>query len=77
MLLSQFLLQTLVFPYMLDDGLKVAKTIISSFILIWVIFCIIVKLLGPGTLKSEENVSLMTLLDEFEPREVCPTCKVI
>lgn len=77
MLLSQFFLMTLVFPYMLDEGQQWLKTTVSSLLVVWLLSAFVVQLLGPGTVKPDNKVTLMNLLDEFDAREICPTCKVI
>ena len=75
MIVSQLLLQTLVFPT--TFGHEWLKTTICSLILAWALFAIIVQILGPGVVLRDDSVSLMELLDEFDVREICPTCKVI
>ena len=37
----------------------------------------IIQMLGPGVVQRDPNVSLMSLMEEFDPREICPVCKVI
>lgn len=71
---TQFLLQTLIFPFMPNQSIK---TIICLLSLLWFVLLIIVWALGPGVLKPDPSVSLIDLLEEFSASEICPDCKVI
>ena len=77
MLISQFCLQAFVFPFMIDESIFWLKTTICIVLATWALFGLIFQALGPGIVKQDSSVSLMDLLDEFDVREVCFTCKVI
>ena len=77
MLISQFCLMAFVFPFMVYEGRAWLKTTICSLLAVWAFFGLIFQALGPGIVKNDSSISLVDLLDEFDVREVCPTCKVI
>ena len=76
MLICQVFLQAIVFPYIIV-GKEWLKTTICGLFVVWAVFGLIFQALGPGVVKRDASVTLMHLLEEFDVREVCPTCKVI
>lgn len=75
MIICQLLIQSFIFPYL--DGYGWLKSTVCSLIGLWAFSAAIVQSLGPGVVERDTSVSLMELLDNFDVREICPTCKVI
>ena len=77
MLISQFFLDTLIFPQMIWHSAIFLKSIISILILLWLVLGPMVILIGPGYITRDPSIQLMDLLEEFDMREICPKCAVI
>jgi len=77
MFVCQFFIMAIVFPYMNQPSEQWLKTAICAQLGAWLMLAAIVQALGPGVIKRDKSVSLMDLLEEFDVREICPTCSII
>ena len=73
---SQFLMMTLIFPYLTDEREQWLKTTITSFFAVWMLLGTLLLFLDPGTIRKE-NVSMLQLIEEFEVQEICSTCSIL
>ncbi len=63
MYVCQFLIMSLIFPYMVYKSEVWLKTTVCSLFIAWIAFGLIVQILGPGLVKKDESITLMKLLE--------------
>ncbi len=59
----QFLIMSLIFPYMVYDSEIWLKTTVCSLFIAWITLGVIVQSLGPGLVKKDKSMTLMKLLE--------------
>ena len=85
MISAQLLLHLLVFPFFTMDvdssggnqWISTLKFLVDLFFVVGSVCAFLTRVTDPGYLKKNENVKLLTLLEEFEPTEMCPVCQII
>ena len=65
------------FPYITVQWVQTSKTAIDVIISGCFLFGFLTWYVDPGYIRKDQNISMMSLLEEFESTELCPECEVI
>ena len=85
MIVSQLCIHFIIFPFMnvpktshfLGQVIAFDKMWIDFLFLCFSLFGFLSWYIDPGVVKKDKNISLLTLMEEFEATELCPECEVI